>query len=192
MFYYLSFLRPPPLQVSPSRGNILITPQIANDLRTELFSDTHEIFYAWSSCRDRAEQKGLQTMSRPQKLTVWRENNAYKEIPVPFPNSVREGQTYRLHLTSGNQGFHSDPHIIHLGGDNIGERPFPVMSMPILFSSRPVKVSERDRSMSALKQEHVERIYRIPTGQDEQVFVNLVEQTSFDLDKVHLNSLCSH
>lgn len=35
MYYYLSFLRPPPKAVSLAQGGITITPQIANDLRTE-------------------------------------------------------------------------------------------------------------------------------------------------------------
>lgn len=34
MYYYLSFLRPPPKTASAADG-ITITPQIANDLRTE-------------------------------------------------------------------------------------------------------------------------------------------------------------
>lgn len=35
MFFYLSFLRPPPRTVSANAKDVLITPQIANDLRTE-------------------------------------------------------------------------------------------------------------------------------------------------------------
>jgi hypothetical protein len=35
MFWYLSFLRPPPSAVVISSPGITITPQIANDLRTE-------------------------------------------------------------------------------------------------------------------------------------------------------------
>ena len=35
MYWYLSFLRPPPVSVPISQGSITITPQIANDLRTE-------------------------------------------------------------------------------------------------------------------------------------------------------------
>lgn len=35
MFYYLSFLRPPPVS-SPVNEQLVLTPQVANDLRTEL------------------------------------------------------------------------------------------------------------------------------------------------------------
>lgn len=35
MYWYLSFLRPPPVSVLESSENIVITPQVANDLRTE-------------------------------------------------------------------------------------------------------------------------------------------------------------
>jgi hypothetical protein len=35
MYWYLSFLRPPPVSTPLSAGSVTITPQIANDLRTE-------------------------------------------------------------------------------------------------------------------------------------------------------------
>jgi len=35
MYWYLSFLRPPPVSVSKGTKTITITPQVANDLRTE-------------------------------------------------------------------------------------------------------------------------------------------------------------
>jgi hypothetical protein len=35
MYFYLSFLRPPPVS-SPVGKPIVFTPQVANDLRTEL------------------------------------------------------------------------------------------------------------------------------------------------------------
>jgi hypothetical protein len=40
MYYYLSFLRPPPssIDIAVPSGGITITPQIANDLRTECVS----------------------------------------------------------------------------------------------------------------------------------------------------------
>ncbi|TFY81984.1 hypothetical protein EWM64_g2029 [Hericium alpestre] len=47
MYYYISFLRPPPLQ-SPLTAPITITPQVSNDLRTEPYPDPIDIFYAWT------------------------------------------------------------------------------------------------------------------------------------------------
>lgn len=190
MFYYLSFLRPPPTQVSPSSGNILITPQIVNDLRTELCSDAHEVFYSWSSSRNRDEQENFKTISRPQKLTVWRESSAYKEIPVPLPTGARDGQIYRLHLTSSNQRSPSSPHMVYLGDERIGEQPIPVISIPILFSSRQVKMSDQDRTMHTMKQGYIERIYHIPSSGDQKIHIHLTEQTSFDLDKVCMCVFC--
>lgn len=35
MYWYLSFLRPPPVYLSLPADGVVITPQVANDLRTE-------------------------------------------------------------------------------------------------------------------------------------------------------------
>ncbi|KZT07420.1 uncharacterized protein LAESUDRAFT_742889 [Laetiporus sulphureus 93-53] len=178
MFYYISFLRPPPLQVSPS-GSISITPQIANDLRTERFAESQEIFYSWSYKQPGEKTDSLPIITKPQKLTIWRESNAYKEIPVPLPPGVREGRLCRLILTAHARG---DPHVVDLASLSLGERPFPVLSMPIHFSSRSYK--GKPGAGSTGKQEQIERLYRIPLGGgDGQAFITVTEQTSFDLDK---------
>ncbi|KAJ3526936.1 hypothetical protein NM688_g8195 [Phlebia brevispora] len=173
MFYYLSFLRPPPIQAHLG-SSISITPQIANDLRTELYSEVQDVYYAWchsTSCA--MVPSSPMQITKPMKLTTWRTGNAYREVSIPPPQGVRNGQMYRLVLTTHAQGF---PHIVNLGGQAIGERPFPVISMPVLFSSRskPTKTG---------KQEQVERIYRISTSPNEQAFLSIKEKTSFDLDK---------
>lgn len=174
MFYYLSFLRPPPTQVPLGLG-FSITPQIANDLRTELFPEVQDIYYAWSPTQSHASTSTIPTIiTKPTKLTTWRIGNAYREVRIPPPQGVKDGQAYRLVLTSQAQGF---PHIVNLGGPSIGSRPFPVISMPIVFSS-PNKLQ------AAGKQEQVERIYRISTGSEQQAFLAIMEKTSFDLDKV--------
>lgn len=170
MYYYLSFLRPPPHQVALG-SSLVITPQIANDLRTEQYSDAYDLYYSWASENTRKPQSPPPQIFRPLKLTTWRESNAYRELTIPAPQGVKEGQRYRLVLLAQQQGM---PHVIHLAGD--GKSPFPVLSMPILFSSkgRP----------NASKQEQVERIYCLKMGQQMQVFLSVIEQTSFDLDKV--------
>ncbi|KAI0630629.1 putative methyltransferase-domain-containing protein [Trametes polyzona] len=172
MFFYISFLRPPATQSFPS-GSISITPQVSNDLRTEPFDGAQDIYYSWSPVTpQRAEP--YPSITVPQKLTVWRQSSAYKEIPVPLPQGLRDGQSYRLVLTAHGQGR---PHIINLAAQDIGTRPFPVLSMPILFSSRGKAGS------GAEKQEQIERVYRIPLQSGENGFLNIREQTSFDLDK---------
>ncbi|KAI8996624.1 putative methyltransferase-domain-containing protein [Trametes punicea] len=172
MFYYISFLRPPATQSYPS-GSLSVTPQVANDLRTEPFDGAQEIYYSWSLVNPNRTDS-LPSITAPQKLTVWRQSSAYKEIPVPPPQGLREGQSYRLVLTTHGQGR---PHIINLAAHDIGIRPFPVLSMPILFSSR-------GRSASAAeKQERIERVYRVPLQAGENAFLTVREQTSFDLDK---------
>lgn len=179
MFYYISFLRPPPLQASLS-GSISITPQVANDLRTELLTDEQEIFYAWSYVSTSQDQLNrLPIISKPQKLTIWRQSSAYKDISVPFPPSIREGQYCRLILSSHAERA---PHVIDLSAPALGERPLPVVSLPTLFSSRSAKGKARTTTIE--KQEQVERIYMVSLNSEREIFLTIREQTSFDLDKV--------
>lgn len=174
MFFFISFLRPPPYQVSPGQS-ISITPQIANDLRTELFSQSQDIYYSWQPVPTASAPPGHPlAASRPAKLTTWREGTAYREVSVPPPTGGRESTKYCLVLTTHNQGY---PYIVNFASAATGERPLPVLSMPILFSSR---WDTSDRS----KQEQVQRIYRVLTPSQEQIFLTVKEQTSFDLDKV--------
>lgn len=173
MFYYLSFLRPPPTHAVLGTG-ITITPQIANDLRTELYPEPQDIYYAWASCVSPiiSPSKPLQ-ITKLAKLTTWRSGNAYKEVVVPAPQGARDGHAYRLVLTAHAQGI---PHVINLAGHVMGGRPFPVVSMPIAFS--------RNKPTGSGKQEQVERIYRVSINLEEQAFISVREKTSFDLDKV--------
>lgn len=173
MFYYLSFLRPPP-RCAPLSSPITITPQLANDLRTELLDDVQDIYYSWSpiDLSPSPSSSKVPPMTKPRKLTTWRQGSAYKEILVPLPPGLREGQRYSLVLTSHDQGF---PHVINLAGPSCGARPLPVLAVPILFTSRKQETK---------KQERIERFYRIPTSPGSQVFLKVTEQTSFDLDKV--------
>ena len=187
MFFYLSFLRPPPLQ-APHYGIVSITPQISNDLRTEPFENAQDLYFSWSL---QSLFNTNTTTTKPLKLTTWRPSTAYKEIPVPLPPHVRQGQSWRLIITGSVQSHgRSRPDTIDLGSEEIGKLvPFPVMSMPVLFSTTGTK------SVSS-KQEKIERMYSIrlsgSTGIDTSeegsvASLRFTEQTSFDLDKVSVN-----
>jgi len=156
MFFYISFLRPPPTACS---NTISITPQIANDLRTELFEGVQDIYYSWLSMTTGEETK-------PMKLTTWRgQSSAYKEIPVPLPRSSMNG-AWRLVLGSSpsSSGVRLD------AGSTL---PFGVMSMPILLGKA------QSSKTKAKLQDQIERVYSF--GEDKRVIIT--EQTSFDLDK---------
>jgi hypothetical protein len=195
MFYYLSFLRPPPTQAQPS-GTISITPQIANDLRTEHYDNEQDIFYSWHQITTSPHQTSAQTV--PTKLTTWRRATAYKEIPVPIPSGVRDGQLWRLVLSCNGRSatdLGRSGYAVELGSDRLGREPFPVLSMPIKFSSRMPKGA-------IAKQEKIERVYTflLPTvpvregdsdvlvdnarSNPSRAIIKVTEQTSFDLDKV--------
>ncbi|KAH9479687.1 Protein-lysine N-methyltransferase EFM3 [Psilocybe cubensis] len=197
MFYYISFLRPPPVQAAPY-GTISIKPQISNDLRTEPFDGEQELFYSWTQEGTRQPRT-----TKPIKLTTWRLSSAYKDIPLPVPAGVREGDRWRLTLTGQPQAHgHLTPECIDLSSSQVGRVPFPVMSMPVIFHGRGHKGSP--------KQEMVERtylvpyVYRdlssvteddpIPAGEKQMAALHIRENTSFDLDKKIWDSglgLCS-
>lgn len=168
MFYYISFLRPPPTQAALSGEPILITPQIANDLRTEYYIDVQDIFYSWSLHSPTPSS----VITKPVKLTSWRASTMYKEIPVPPPRNVRDGEYWRLILSSGTS---RKDQVLSLNDQNLGRQPFPVLSDPIFFSAR---------SSKAVKQERIQRSYGLTaTNRDHHVIFDIIEQTSFDLDK---------
>ncbi|KAJ6518761.1 putative methyltransferase-domain-containing protein [Mycena sanguinolenta] len=156
MFFYVSFLRPPPTACS---NTVSITPQIANDLRTELFEGVQDIYYSWVSTTTGEE-------TRPMKLTTWRgESSAYKEIPVPLPRSSGNA-SWRLVLGSS-------PSFSSVQLDTGTALPFGVMSMPIQLGK-----PQSSKSKAKL-QDQIERVYSF--GEDKKVVIT--EQTSFDLDK---------
>lgn len=96
----------------------------------------------------------------------------YKEIPVPPPRNVRNGEYWRLLLSSGTS---RKDQVLSLNDENLGHQPFPVLSDPIFFSARPSK---------AVKQEQIQRSYMLTaTNRDRPVIFHIIEQTSFDLDK---------
>lgn len=180
MFYYISFLRPPPLQVLPS-SQVTIIPQIANDLRTESFEDSQVIFYSWLP----AANNTFLDATKPVELTTWRQANAYKEINVPSPSRIRDGQSWRLILSPVPQRYSINLEDAYGAESYLGKTPFPVISMPIKFT--------RDANQNRVKQEKIERYYSFtvpnvqsfPTSRVD-LELRITEQTSFDLDKVGL------
>ncbi|KAJ8585180.1 hypothetical protein M405DRAFT_773229 [Rhizopogon salebrosus TDB-379] len=169
MFYYISFLRPPPTQAALSGEPIFITPQIANDLRTEYYTGVQDIFYSWSL---HAPKTSSSVITKPVKLTSWKASTMYKEIPVPPPRNARKGEYWRLILSPG---MSRKDQILFLSDENLGHQPFPVLSDPIFFSSRPSK---------ATKQEQIQRSYALTaTNRNNPAIFHIIEQTSFDLDK---------
>ncbi|KAG9309578.1 putative methyltransferase-domain-containing protein [Chiua virens] len=187
MFYYISFLRPPPLHASTTPNQpIIIMPQISNDLRTEYLEDPIDIYYAWSL---HAPHPSSPVITKPAKLTSWRTSTAYKEIPVPRPPSLdgqhkwkasEQGPSWRLILTCGTRAIDQ---VVLLGETNtIGKTPFPVMSMPVGFPGR--HGLGNNNTGKGAKQERISRSYslRVPV-QDRPIVFEITEQTSFDLDK---------
>jgi len=189
MFYYISFLRPPPRSCLLSEPSIVITPQIANDLRTELYEDVCDLYFAWLSLPPASG------MINFEKLTTWRSSTLYKPIDVPLPRNIKPGQQWRLALWTPSDTNHRkhDIPLIDLAAINFGNSPFPVLSLPISFvpgshvGRSPAgnkKTKASSTSTKVEKQEEIERRFLIsPTDENDKNVITIREQTSFDLDK---------
>ncbi|KIY52967.1 hypothetical protein FISHEDRAFT_69426 [Fistulina hepatica ATCC 64428] len=173
MFYYLSFLRPPPLSASLSistkgkaaASSIIIIPQIANDLRTEYYDGPPlDIMYQWIRA---SSADALKTS--PTKLTSYRAETMYKEIIIPLPKQAKEGDEWILMLSAASDTTGEPSGIVDLSA-RVHPVPLPVYSMPIQIT----------RSFSPSKQEKLMRQYIIPSR---PCCIRVMEQTSFDLDK---------
>ncbi|KAI0028326.1 putative methyltransferase-domain-containing protein [Vararia minispora EC-137] len=157
MFYYLSFLRPPP-HASP-HAPITLTPQVSNDLRTESFPGAADIFFHW---RDIASDALL---TPPAKLTTWRATTAYKPLAVPPPPRA----VPCVLVLAPTPAPSAD--AVDLRSSDCGRLPLPVRSLPITFGS----TKQQNR-----KQEAIERVFVLSS---KQPLLRIRERTSFDLDK---------
>lgn len=189
MFFYLSFLRTPPhssLQSSP----VVFTPQVSNDLRTEPFPASVDIYYWWISCTPRND---VTRLSEPTKLTTWRQQNAYKPLQVPPPpkNAVGTAAGIDCSLVLSTAPIVASS-VIDLRDSEIGRAPLPVCTLPIRISrssQRDGRVSGAPTTTSA-KQEAITRFFRLFDG-DASPLMRIKETISFDLDKVTPDLSCS-
>ncbi|WVO20122.1 uncharacterized protein IAS62_001413 [Cryptococcus decagattii] len=103
MYWYISFLRPPPVSTSNPDQGITITPQVANDLRTELRYEPTTIYYAWQRVIP-----SLSSLTTPQELTTFiPPESTYKPLVVPLPKNVQVGESWRLGLFTQNEDSQS-------------------------------------------------------------------------------------
>jgi hypothetical protein len=168
MFFYFSFLRTPP-QSSLRSSSVVFTPQVTNDLRTEPYPTSIDVFYWWISI---TPQKVIR-LSEPAKLTTWRQENAYKPLQIPPPTTVIDCS---LVLSPAPIVTSS---VIDLRDPEIGRVPLPVCSLPIRISVSPQQ--RRDGSTKISKQEAIARTFRLF---DDGPLMQIKETVSFDLDKV--------
>jgi protein N-lysine methyltransferase METTL21D len=179
MFFYISFLRTPP-HSSLKSSSIVFTPQVSNDLRTDLFPTNVDIFYWWISYTP----QNVIRLSDPAKLTTWRQENAYKPLQIQPPPGV----DCCLVLSPSRTITDS---VIDLRDPDIGKMPLPVRSLPIQTIPPPQGGSSRVRTKitatPTTKQEAIIRTFRLYGDNEDGTSTPLMqikETISFDLDKV--------
>ena len=154
MFFYISFLRTPP-HLSLQSSSVVFTPQVSNDLRTEHFPTSVDIFYWWISFESASstDPRTAQTVTRlsdPAKLTTWRQENAYKPLqippPLPLKNKSPTGFDCGLVLCPAPIVTCS---VIDFRDPEIGRVPLPVCSLPIRISPEPLTRRGRGRGTNA-------------------------------------------
>ncbi|KAL5536890.1 hypothetical protein ACEPAF_713 [Sanghuangporus sanghuang] len=207
MFYYLHLTRPPPEQASPNRP-LLITPNIANDLRTEFPSPGKggiDIFYAWVKCIDSdagKQRTPLGPMTQPQKLMTW-SGNSYKEVQVFPPKeaaaALKDGSdasrwSLLLCTRSSSPGI-GNRYItsIDLFAEHFGSYIFPILSAPVRFASDSRASAGRSNNQKLVsterkntKQGRNERVFKLPSPLFSSPSVGplrVTEHLSYDLDK---------
>lgn len=186
MFYYLHLTRPPPEQANSTQP-LFITPNIANDLRTEYPSPGAggiDIFYAWVKCIEStgdAKKRALGPMTAPQKLVNWT-GNTYKEVQVfPPKDAALQGARWQLLLCTRPAEMRMYVASVDLSAATFGEHVIPILSAPVLFSPRNPK-EQNDR-----KQVRNERVFKLPSplfGASSASPLRITEYLSYDLDKV--------
>jgi hypothetical protein len=201
MFFYFSFLRTPP-QSSLQSSSVVFTPQVTNDLRTEPFPTSMDIYYWWISYVP--EPQNVTTrLSEPAKLTTWRQENAYKPLQIPPPPSknligAAAGLEFDCSLVLAPAPIVASS-IIDLRDPEIGRVPLPVCSLPIRISISPQQQRQRrdggggggaaTSATKISKQEAIIRTFRIfddglGLGDLQTPLMHIKETVSFDLDKV--------
>ena len=191
MFFYFSFLRTPP-QSTLQSSSVVFTPQVTNDLRTEPFPTSIDIFYWWIS----STPEKVTRLSEPAKLTTWRQENAYKPLQIPPPSKILIGAAGAATTTTGIDcnlvlapASIVTSSIIDLRDPEIGRVPLPVCSLPIRISVAPQQQRRRDGAASSAstkspKQEAITRTFRLFGEGDATPLMQIKETVSFDLDKV--------
>ena len=186
MFFYLSFLRTPP-QSSLQSSSVVFTPQVTNDLRTEPFPTSIDIFYWWISY---PPQK-VTRLSEPAKLTTWRQENAYRPLQIPPPPAkqpIGAAAAIDCGLVLSPAPIVTSS-VINLRDPEIGRVPLPVCSLPIRISvsSQGPQQQRRDgvATTKSPKQEAITRTFRLFDDGDATRLMQIKETVSFDLDKVN-------
>ncbi|OCF74888.1 hypothetical protein I204_03731 [Kwoniella mangroviensis CBS 8886] len=212
MYWYISFLRPPPVSITPSTKEITITPQVANDLRTELRYDPTSLQYIWQRLTP-----SLSPPTSPRELTTFiPPQSTYKPISVPLPEGVQIGESWRLGLFSPSSSTSASRHpscsLMSLCEDDVGVIGVWSEGIDIVRSelsnkgvvrsvngsskngkgkqkeSKKGKGKEKD---DGPKQGRITREFTLPLqtqedgeeGERREEMLRIIEQTSFDLDK---------
>jgi hypothetical protein len=209
MYWYLSFLRPPPVSVSKTATSITITPQVANDLRTEYgFLDSYpkfksvltirirtestDIYYVWQECSSTPTSTPTPDALRAELLTRYSAPaSTYKSLSIPLP-PLKPGQLWRLGLFP-SKDVSKRQHLSGVLGSKV--EVIGVWSEPIEITGgterqvKRAKIEENGKGKGKEKddrpkQTRIQREWATSPEEGLEGVLKIVEQTSYDLDKV--------
>ncbi|WVO13234.1 hypothetical protein L204_100847 [Cryptococcus depauperatus] len=213
MYWYISFLRPPPVSVTLYSESLLVTPQVANDLRTELRYEPTKIYYTWQ----RIAPKNSEPEALKELTTFMPPASTYKPLAIPLSLQAQVGDSWRLGLFScGSRSQNckdAEPepvnHLLDLvqqpkilgvwsegieiirlpGGMNngavrgMGKQKERPEDVGRCARAKKGKEKEKER-YDVPKQGRIHRELILPlVRQNQQPSLKIIEQTSFDLDK---------
>ncbi|KAK4687388.1 hypothetical protein P7C73_g2716, partial [Tremellales sp. Uapishka_1] len=174
MYWYISFLRAPPVSLSPHQP-LILTPQIANDLRTEIRYAPTTLYYTFQllspSCAAPLPPKLLTTFSPPE--------STYKALSVELPSQARIGETWRIGVFANEAcdgGSIADLSIMGVWSEGIEIVREKEGAGGIVkgIGKAKGKGKEKEKDKEVVKQSRIRREWRE---------LKIIEQTSFDLDK---------
>jgi hypothetical protein len=168
---------------------------------TRIRTEPTEIYYLWQDIS--GGRSGKKT--KAEHLTTYASpGSTYKSIPVPLPTSARPGQSWRLGLFPTDHGPNHQllAKVLDEGSEVLGvwSGPIEILGAMEERQVKRVKLDGKDSKQNGKgkgkerekekddgpKQTRIQREWTLgPAAEDEvQDMLRIIEQTSFDLDKV--------
>jgi len=167
---------------------------------TRIRTEPTEIYYLWQDISSGTSGK----KTKAEHLTTYASpGSTYKSIPVPLPTTAKPGQSWRLGLFPTEFGPHHQTlaKVLDEGSEVLGvwSGPIEIARAVEERSSKRAKLDSKEVQKGSgkgkgkekekddgPKQTRIQREWKLGTEAEDEVqnMLRIIEQTSFDLDKV--------